>query len=158
MIYEIVNMSDPYTIEARSLDVAFVACLFLGSGQYAFKPLEEGAEEVPLFLLGGAEQWCRAHFAESVENVVGLVTGQRLDLAACLESCLIGHLKDRETYRAGLELIDDADKRIQWRERWHNDRLSSMNNIGARAYRMAAKLRAGASNPLEPAPQQVFAG
>jgi len=28
MLYEIINMSDPYTIEAKSLDVAFIACMF----------------------------------------------------------------------------------------------------------------------------------
>src|SRR5437773_974725 len=62
-LYNIVNMSDPYTIEAVSLDVAFVACLFLGSGQYAFEQLD-GKEGVPLFIFGGTEEWCREHLNE----------------------------------------------------------------------------------------------
>jgi hypothetical protein len=159
MLYEIINPSDPYTIEAQSLDVAAVACLFLGRRQYAFDPIgSDDSPEVPLFLFGGTDEWCLKHFNESFESVVNRVTKEKAaELAECLESCLIGKAADRETYRAGMELIDDPKKREQWREKWLEDRRSSMNNIGARAYAIAEKLRAGAKNPLVEAPQQVFA-
>ncbi len=157
MTYEIINMSDPYTIEATSLDVALVACLFLGSGQYAFQPLSGDAVEIPLFLFGNCERWCLDHLGAGLKDIVDRVTADKaLELADCMDSCLIGKLKDRETYRAGLELIDDPVKRDEWRKRWHEDRLSSLNDIGGRAYAMAAKLRNGMRNPLIPAPQQVF--
>jgi hypothetical protein len=159
MLYDIINMSDSYTIEAQSLDVALVACLFLGSGQYSFMPLHGDGEEVPLFLFGGAEEWCQRHFGEGLEAVVDRVTTdpvKRVELAACFESCIIGHEEDRNTYMAGLDLIDDPEKRKKWRALWHEDRLSSMNDIGARAYEMADKLREGIANPLVPAPRQVF--
>jgi hypothetical protein len=145
-LYEIINPSDPYTIEAPSLDVAFVACLFLGTGQYAFKPLDEDGEEIPLFIFGGMEAWCAEHLEEGFEAVVTRVTtepAKRKELADCFDSCLIGRREDRNAYRAGLELIDDPAKREQWRDRWHDDRRSSLNNIGARAFEMASKLREG---------------
>ncbi len=90
--------------------------------------------------------------------MVNRVTEAKIELADCLDSCLIGKPLDRETYRAGLDLIDDPVKRDKWREKWHQDRLSSMNDIGGRARAMAAKLRAGSKNPIIPAPQSVFGG
>jgi hypothetical protein len=158
MIYEIINPSDAYTIETQDFDVAAVACLMLGTGQYAFKPLEDGGQEVPLFLFGGHDVWCQEHFSMSADDLVGTVlTKKRDSLAACLESCIIGRLADRQAYLAGLELIDNPAKREKWRARWHDDRRSSMNDIGGRAYKMAAKLRAHQSTAVcEPAPQQVF--
>ncbi len=160
MLYEIINMSDAYTIEANSLDVAFMACLFLGQGQYSFKPLgDEEAQDIPFFMFGGVEEWCSLHLSQSFKAVVDHLTtdpAKREELADCLDSCLIGHQEDRETYRAGIELIDDPAKRETWRRKWHKDRLSSMNDIGNRAYIMAKKIRDGAVNPIIPAPQQVF--
>ena len=158
MIYEIINPSDCYTIEAQSLDVAFVACVLLGSGQYSFSPLEDGAlEEVPLFLFGGSEEWANEHFGKTVSEVFALVTTQkRVELADCFDSCLIGHAVNRAAYTDGLDLIDDPAKREQWRARWHDKRRSSMNDIGGRAYKMAANLRAGTVSQ-ECVPQQVFA-
>lgn len=158
MIYEIINMSDSYTIEAHSLDIAFVACLLLGGGQYAFRPID-GEPEIPLFLFGGCESWCRENLGAELETVVDSVTTEptkRLALAECFESCLIGTAEDRETYHAGLNLIDDPAKRERWRSKWHDDRRSSMNDIGGRAYEMATRLRDGAGNPLVDAPRQVF--
>ena len=157
MLYEIVNPSDPYTIEAESLDVAFVACIFLGGGQYGLREIQNGRTAIPLFIFGGCEEWCKGEFKESFKAIVDRVTTEKSsELAACLDSCLIGNGQDRETYQTGLQLIDDPAKREQWRSKWHEDRWSSLNNIGARAWRMARELRAGNANPLNPAPQQVF--
>jgi len=157
MLYEIINPSDPYTIEAPSLDVALVACLFLGSGQYGFKPIDGGAIEIPLFLLGGHEEYCQEHFGCTLDALITRVTEEKsAELAKCFESCLIGYQQDRSTYKAGLELIDDPAKREQWRDRWLDEGRSSMNNIGGRAYKMAAKLRAKQKRVAEAVPQQVF--
>ncbi len=159
MLYEIVNPSDPYTIEAKTLDVAFVACVFLGSGRYAFAPLEEGVKYIPMFMFGGSEKWCREHFSESLESVVDRVTtdpAKRAELAECFESCLIGDLRDRTEYHKWQSLIDDPAKREKLRTERHDARRSSMNDIGGRAYEIAANLRAGAKNVLVAAPRQVF--
>jgi hypothetical protein len=166
MLYEIINMSDPYTIEAKSLDVAFVACLCLGDGQYAFEPIDDegnnvDAEKIPLFFgsleQSGIQKWSQEHFGELFQDVVARVrTEKRLELADCLDSCLIGDAKDRDTYYAGLKLIDDPAKRQQWLDRWHDKRRSSLNDIGGRAYAIAENFRKNAPKPIIPAPRQVF--
>ena len=158
MLYKIINMSDPYTIKANSLDVALVACIALGSFQYAFDPLEDGGERVPMFMFGGSDEWCQKHFGVNLAAVVlDVRTNKRAELAECFDSCLIGRQSDRATYEAGLELIDDPVKRQQWRDRWLDERRSSMNNIGARAYAAAEAFRKPLGREtIERAPQQVF--
>ena len=155
MVYEIVNMSDPYTIEAATLDVAFVACVFLGRGQYAFEPQEEGATAIPMFF-GGTEDWCQTNLHQSLEQVVDRVTREKAaELAACFESCIYGKPGRRALFLLAWSLIEDAAKQAIWREAWQDQR-SSMNDIGGRAQEMAKRLRAGSANPLVEAPQQVF--
>ena len=156
MIYEIINMSDPYTIEAHSLEVAAVACLCLGRGQYAFEPVEVDTK-VPMFMFGDADSWFMDRFGVDLRTVMDRVMAEGLELAACFESCLIGGERDRQTYQRGLALIDDPTKREEWRLKWHEARRSSLNDIGGRAWEMAKRLRAGSKNPLVAAPQQVFA-
>lgn len=167
VLYEIINLSDQYTIEAHALDVAFVACLLLGRGQYSFEPIisqseaapdkNEAAIGIPLFLFGGADQWCQQQFREEIGETIRRVThGKSQELADCLDSCLIGGAQERQTYTAGLELIDDPGKREIWRSRWHDERRSSLNDIGGRAYEMAKRLRSNQS-PFVEAPPQVFA-
>jgi len=157
MLYEIVNMRDPYTIEAMSLDVAAVACAILGGGQYQFRPLEDGGEEIPFFMFGGEDEWCQKHFRETFEQTASRVRKDKMEeLADCLDSVLIGHAQDRKTYNNGLELIDDPEKREIWRCLWHDERRSSLNDIGGRAYKIAKNFRESI-NQFEKAPQQVFA-
>ena len=52
MLFEIMNPSDPYTVVAEDKEIAAVACIVLGTGTYAFKPIDVGDFEVPLFLFG----------------------------------------------------------------------------------------------------------
>jgi hypothetical protein len=157
MLYEIINMSDAYTIEAKDLELAFVACVLLGSGQYAFEPLQDEGVKVPFFMFGGVDEFCQKHFSKSSGAVLdGVMEIRNEELAECLESCLIGGKSNRQTYFDGLALIDDPAKREQWRNSWHDERRSSLNDIGGRAYEMAEKLRAKTKNPVVAAPQQVF--
>lgn len=158
MLYEIINMSDAYTIEAKDLELAFVACVLLGRGQYAFEPLGDEGEKIPFFMFGGQDEWCQKHLQKTAGAVLDGVMELRSDeLAECLDSCLIGGKDNRQTYFDGLELIDDLAKKEQWRKRWHDERRSSLNDIGGRAYEMAERLRKKATNPIVSAPQQVFA-
>ena len=126
MLYEIINPSDPYTIEAMSTEIAFMACVCLGSGQYAFDPLEDGGVRIPLFFgpTNVIDDWCKANLGgRSFREVAHHVRSEkRVELADCLDSCLIGKAADRDTYRAGLELIDDPRKREEWCFRWHDKR------------------------------------
>jgi len=157
VIYEIVNPSDAYTIVAADFEVATVACLLLGNGQYAFDPLEDGGEKVPLFLFGGADAWCRKRFGTGCETLVRrVILGRHESLAACLDSCLIGRLDARREYESALRLIETETNREQFRRERHDRRRSSLNDIGARAWKMAKNLREQTPAPLISAPPQVF--
>jgi len=157
MIYEIINMSDPYTIDAPSLQVAFVACSLLGNGQYGLRALESGGIDVPVFMFGGHEEWCGQQFGKGCDDVVAEVMSYYgSSLADCLDSCLIGKRQDRDTYNDGLRLIDDAAKRDEWREKWHDSRRSSLNDIGGRSRKLAIAIRKRDGTLVEKAPQQVF--
>jgi hypothetical protein len=52
MLFKIVNPSDPYTIEASSLDVAVMDSVLLGQGNYQFTSLD-GGQDIPFFAFGG---------------------------------------------------------------------------------------------------------
>ena len=139
MIYEIINPSDKYTLEAGEFLTACIACVVVGGGQYSLEPLEEGGEKMPLFLFGGGEAWFEERFGKTVQE---LFDNQPTDkLAQCLESVMIGGLDDRKNYYDALALIDDPAKKQEWRDKWHDQRRSSLNDIGGRAWKFAERLR-----------------
>ena len=116
MKFEIINPSDAYTMEAVDLQVAAVACCFLGDGRYGLEALGEDRNkdrDVPIFLLGGHDEWFSEKF--------GLTFG------ACAENVM----KQRTD-----ELADALDSvALKSGER------TSMNDIGARARSLAKAVR-----------------
>jgi hypothetical protein len=139
-LYEIVNHSDPYTIEASSLDVAAMTAILLGQGQYRFKSLD-GGEDVPLFFLGGGDVWAKKHFEEDLMEMSNRVMDTKLSqVADCLDSVLYGDAEARKEFLESTKDMDrpnfEATRAIR-----QNDMCSSSNDIGSLAYRMAAKLR-----------------
>ena len=140
MLFKIVNPSDPYTIEAPSLDVATVAAVLLGQGKYPFESLD-GGKDIPHFLFGKIDLWCQENFNENLMELSNRVMDTKLsEVADCLDSVLYGDEQDRTEFLESTEGM----KREHFEEargiRQENNR-SSMNDIGERAYRMAAKLR-----------------
>lgn len=140
LLFEIRNPSDPYTIESSSLDVAAMTSILIGQGQYGFKSLD-GGESVPMFAFGGGDVWCQKHFSEDLMEMSNRVMDTKLSqVADCLDSVVYGSRADREDF-----LIDtnglDRDKFLLYRLARQDDKRSSMNDIGERAYRMAATLR-----------------
>jgi len=161
MLYDIVNPSDAYTIEAPDLEIATVACCVLGEGQYAFRPIgDETAQEVPLMMFGGTDEWFQQHFnGRDAGAVIGDVMEHRsADLADCLDSCLIGDAHSRQEYSRALELIESPENREKFRAERHDQRRSSMNDIGGRAYKIAKRLREKQSLNGTEAPKQSFVG
>jgi hypothetical protein len=140
LLFEIVNPSDPYTVEASSLDVAAMAAVLLGQGNYQFKALE-GGEDVPFFAFGGADEWCQQHFKESLVELSNRVMDTKVsEVADCLDSVLYGKKEDRVEFLITTEGMDRNTFEAARLIRQANKR-SSMNDIGERAYRMADKLR-----------------
>lgn len=156
-LFEIINMSDAYTIDCPDLDIAFAACVLLGNGQYAFEPLDSNSlSSVPIFIFGGHDEWCHMHCGgATADDVLARVMNTRkTDLADALDSVLIGSARDRAVFDA---MVADMtpDQRVKARVAWHDKKLSSMNNIGQRAYGAATALRVGKAE-MSAAPQQVF--
>ena len=135
MVYELTNPSDYYTLESDDHLTACVAALVLGGGGYGLTPLDEGGERMPIFILGGAEEWARERFGKTLQE---MMEAAGPTLAACLESVVIGK---RKVYQAALDAITDPDLRTAFIARWHDEHRSSMNDIGKRARKLAAKLR-----------------
>lgn len=138
MIYEIINPSDPYTIKGEFKIVCLATCL-LGEGSYALES-ESGDEHMPIFLFGGAMEWLKEKFGADFD-LPAEIRDRSVEIADCLDTVLIGRFQDRKTYEDGLRLITDEQNRTKWRDRWLDERRSSMNNIGGRAYQLAARLR-----------------
>lgn len=138
MIYEIVNPSDAYTLEADDLEVAAVACILVGEGYYALET-RDGETVVPLMVFFSGEGWAQEKFGKSVAQMVKEC--DRGKVAACLESVVIGGFRERETYLEALGLIEGGEKRKQWAESWHEGHRSSLNDIGGRARALARALR-----------------
>lgn len=118
MKFEIVNPSDPYTIEADDLQIAAVAICLLGDGKYMGKGVgDDAGQEVPFFLFGGLDEWFTEKFSMGYFATATHALNNRNDaLARAFESVTLGR----------------AEK-------------SSLNDIGGRALAIAKAIREKAS-------------
>lgn len=140
LLFKIVNPSDPYTITASSLDVATVTTVLLGQGKYPLQSLD-GGQDVPLFSFGGADKWTHDNFKENLMELANRVMDTKMaEVADCLDSVLYGDKEDRVQFLASCEGMSREDFEETRGARQEKER-SSMNDIGERAYRMAAKFR-----------------
>jgi hypothetical protein len=71
MILDIINPSDACTMVTDDREAGAIACVLLGNGQYGLKQLDAVAGdipfEVPLFLLGGHDEWWTRTFGHNFE-------------------------------------------------------------------------------------------
>ncbi len=114
MKFEIINPSDPYTMEADDLEIAAVAISILGNGKYPLNGLGDAAgQDVPPFLLGGHDHWFNEKFGADYATVAKRAIETRGDaLARAFESVTL-----------------------------QSERRSSLNDIGFTALRYAAQVR-----------------
>lgn len=142
MIYEIINPSDPYTLEAEDDTLAAVACLVLSNGFY-FLRREDGVDvDMPSAFTQDIQEDIRQRLGINLDDYLQENLSR---VAACLRSVTLGTTKDRQSYQLGLSLITDDDGRRKWRDDWDDKRRSSMNNIWARALKMAEAIEAKAA-------------
>lgn len=143
MLYEIINPSDPYTMECERFDVASAAILFLGEGRYAGR-CGDDTKSVPLFFFGGAEKWFKeTHGVELGE----FLAKEKAAIGDALANVAIGSVQDRTDFNAAVAAISDLAARQRFIEERHDHRRSSMNNIGKRAMRLAEAMRKSAESP-----------
>jgi len=104
--FNIINPSDPYTMEADDFKIAAVAVCLLGSGKYPLNGIDNDLN-VPPFLFGGHDEWFIEKFGGTYEAVAGAVIKTRgEELARCFDSVTLqaarrssmnniaGHAKD----------------------------------------------------------------
>ena len=143
MIYELINPSDPYTFVADDLETAALV-VFSISNAYGAKT-EDGEIVVPVFILGGAEEWYKEQFGRSVEEGV---EDKVTRLAWALGSMVLGSFEDRRIYETTIAAIDDQNKREEFIRTW-KDKRSSINDIRAYCHKLAKKIEEGTNNGTE---------
>ncbi len=132
MLYELVNPSDPYVFQADSFPVA-VTTAWLISSMYEANP-EDGDDYfgIPSFMEDPAKEY-KEQFGDSIEDFINKHNAEIVD---ALQSLVLGGFKDYRQYLLAVEMIDDPEKLMAFREKW-NDRRSSMNNICKHAKELA---------------------
>lgn len=159
MNYELTNPSDPVTFVAPSLASAFLAVALVGGSSTGGQPLdergerltgdEEAANEVPIFLFGGAREWAHRRWPDLVPAIPtdnwgsALIDAHRADLVATLRSFLTATWGGRQLFNMAYELIPEATGRMAWAEAWEERHRSSMNDITRRAWALADRLEQG---------------
>jgi hypothetical protein len=137
VIYEIINPSDPYTLESNDFLTACLVATVLGRGAYALQS-EDGSLEMPLMLFGG-EGWFIKTFQSDLD--VLLDRAPYAPMATCFESVVIGSFADRRAYDVAMRAIPGEEGRATFAEQWHEARRSSTNDIGAKARVLAQRMR-----------------
>ena len=135
MIWEVVNPSDACSIEAPNLEVAACAIVALGEGRYGGTSWpEDPALGVPIFLFGGHDEWFTAHFGADFQTCL-----ERNKAAAglALGTLLYGKPAQRARWTQALACVSDPAERELAKAALMDVERSSMNNIAARAARIA---------------------
>jgi len=155
--YEIINPSNPCTIEANDDIVAGVAMMAVGSGQLGLAD-EAGNCIIPLLMFGGFIRWLvdvgiakpEHDEAEAGAALKAYVLDHKLAIADVLDTCMYGSFADRKAYNRGLDMILGTVAKTKWRDDWATDRRSSVNDICAACWATAKTLREGMSDDAVP--------
>lgn len=138
MRWEVMNMSDFYTLESDDFAAACGACLLLGNGNYGLVPISKDAPEMPIFLLVPTERIDKWLKGNNVAESCDALFSRREEIAKALDSVVIG---DRDAYTAEMNQIHDPVERTVFKGQWLDKNRSSANNIGKRAWTLAASMR-----------------
>ena len=137
MICEIINPSDPYTLETNDFVAAAVAIAIVGGGTLGLKCDRTQMSSPILF---GWDAW----FTEKgITDLAAYIQDpQKAEIMAqALESVIIGDEVARELYRDTLKLIDDPAKKKEFTKQFFDQKRSSMNDIGKACHDWAKRLR-----------------
>ena len=136
MEYELINPSDPYTFIAEDKETAALTIFLLGTLYGAETENREEENSIPVFILGGSEEWYIKEFGRTPEEGFA---HKKEAVKKALASFMLGHFRDRQRYEAALQAIDDPDKKKIFIENWQ-DACSSLNDIGTRAHQYAEQI------------------
>lgn len=152
VLYEIINPSDPYTFRADSVAVARFVVIALGTGQYDGE--DSHGNSIDAMMLFFTEEQTKAKLHEFFGDPKEFVREHRAEIIDALESVISFNRGERGAYDEAIKLIP-ADKVARYRRKVHKKNLTSLNDIGDRAWKYAKKLRAGGTGAPR-APRQVF--
>jgi hypothetical protein len=151
MIFEFMNPSDPYHFEAPDLEIAASVTLMLGSGQAAAHCVDDETVKVPLFMFckeADADKW----FVKNVgctmrESAERLKKNRMPEVVAAFRSFTIGKLGDYKSFQTAMKLIGDKKKQNQYRKEYHKAKLTSLNDYGTYAWKLADELEKPSKKP-----------
>jgi hypothetical protein len=135
MICDIINPSDAYTLETEDFVLGAVAIALIGEGQIGLR--EIGGEERRSPVLFGWDEWLEEN---GIPDLGAYVDSRLEQLAAVLDTVLIGSPKDRAEVAETLALLPESE-RPGWLAKRHDRRRTSLNDIGAAAQAWAKRLR-----------------
>lgn len=137
MIFEISNPSDPYTVVGDDFEVVCIAISVLGKGAYGLNQLcKDGTTfDMPPFPFGGCEEWFQDFFGksyqEAYDDVIDNCTQSLIDV---FDSVVIGrNVDDRKVFEIALGTFKTAEEKANFRNKYLEDRRTSMTNIGKNA-------------------------
>lgn len=140
MIFDVINPCDPYTMEAPDIEVAAVAIVVVGEGQYALHQLDgDKMVYVPLFIKDGDhEAWFQLNLKDNFTAIMDRVVKQRTqELIDCLDSFTYGDIGERALFKKEAATYTDRDAFLAFRKKYHDTRRGSQNDIAGRAWEMA---------------------
>jgi hypothetical protein len=133
--FEIVNPSDAYSIDGTDKAAACAATLFLGEGFYGLNG-PDGSVMGP-FIFGGAVEWFAETFGRSLDDYL---SENKAAVAAALDTVMIGDASHRRVVEAAMARLPESERAAFWADA-HDEKRSSLNDIGRRAKSLADALR-----------------
>lgn len=131
MIYEISNPSDALTCKGDDFVVTAVAIALLGNGNYG---IQNDNESSPVMF--GWDDWFEKNGIKDLERYI---KENKKEIAAVLNSVMLGSIHERQDLDAMLKLIPEHKKQ-QWIAERNDRRRSSLNDIETAAHEYAQKL------------------
>lgn len=147
MLFQIVNPFDPYTMLAEDHETAAVAIAVVGEGKMGGKEIG-GNAEVPIFLFVDIDDWFSEKFGKTFGGALEHATAKENmpKLIAALGSVLVGDEGGRAEYVKAIAGIDGARARMEFRQKWHDERRTSTSDVGRHCWAMAQHLRRQLAN------------
>ncbi len=138
MIHEIINPSDKYTIECDDMALLTASIFLLGEGLYGTTS-EETDYQVPLTVFGAKDgvSVFKDEFGFDLSEYIGT---HKKEIAECLNSVCLGDFEERKLYFSALDKIEDPERKKAFINEWFEEKQSSTNEIGQRAYALANHL------------------
>jgi len=156
MHFNLINPSDPYTVQAPDLEIAAIVCALLGEGKYSLEQISgDRSAMVPFFLFGGHDEWFTKQFGRDFKATLNHVaTARRGELIKSLTSVHLGTPADKLKFDELAAQCPDEEAVMALLHEHHDGKRSSANDIGRLAWSMAHHLADTPPSPAVPATVQ----